>query len=100
MSEDEERKTICKLKNDTEELCIPCEIADAVIAFASIDEAHPGKIDTSAIDRELEKENNSMEDWLCIIEEMKKTATDEACSEAEMVTSHLYELICEDEQPE
>ena len=99
-SEQKEKKPICKLKNDTEELCVPCEIANAVAAFAAIDEAHPGKIDTSIIDRELEKRTNSMEAWLEFIEEMKKTATGEAAPEAELVTGHLYQLVCEDEQQE
>jgi len=89
---------ICRLKSDTDSLCVPCEIANAVAAFAAIGEAHPGKIDTSIIDRELEKGTNSMEAWLQLIEEVKKTAKDEAVSEAEMVTQHLYELICENEE--
>lgn len=96
-SNQQKNKPICKLKTDTEELCVPCEIANAVIAFAAIEEAHPGKIDTSLIDKELEKGTDSLEQWLKIIDEMKSKAKGSAAVEAEMVTQHLYQLVCEDE---
>lgn len=90
-------KTVCKLKSDTDEICVPCEVANAAVALAAVEDAHPGQIDISGVDEALDKGINSVEEWIEIIEKVKESASGEAREEAELVTSHLYSIICEDE---